>query len=707
VGPLVSEDSIMMRGLHVLLLYCVVLCAGASHVAAPNPIRKVVVLLQDMQKELEIEMKKEQKLSEEFACICKTSDAELVKVGEKAEMAIKELTGKLEEEKAEKKQLDEDLKGHYVDKASAEGDLSKATNLREKEKEEAEGSIATARQGVASLSKAIPVLKKSTASFMQDGSLPAELKKVVSSAAFLGAFDRRTVLSFLDGQDGSSSVGQVLGIIETMRDQMQQNLDDAVKNEQAAVIAFDDLKSAKSQEVEIAHEAIETKEKRAGELSVSISQNTDALEDSGDELNDSRSFLGTLRKQCTEGAKGWEQRLLLRKEESAAISEAVKILNDDDARDTFQKATPSSFAEVGNPVGRVFLQQSVTKASRLERAASILSKVSALRKNTYFALLLNAIKSKARSAKKYGDSAPVDFSTVTKMIDEMIATLQREQADDDKKKEWCTAELSKAEKEERMKQEEIDSLASGIEEMSDEIGSIAEELATLQQEVMDLDRGVAEATGQRKKENAEYVETVSITKAAIQLIEKAKKKLAKVYGPKAKQSEVEASAASFLQNRLQKLLRDGDARRSSRVAPPPDLPEIPEMKNSGKGGGVIGLMVQITHEMEMDLSEATMQEKTAVQDYVSVMGESATARAQNVKTQTDKSASKAVLEEKIVESKENKKMASDELTNINGYLAELHSSCDFMVQNFKLRRDARSGELESMKSAKAVIRGMD
>merc|ERR1719160_936438 len=114
------------------------LFVGAVEGSNENPIRKVVRLMQDMQKEIETELAKEKELFEKFMCICDTYDDELAAAAAKAKDQIKQLTSKLEEENAEKAQLTEELKTHYKDKEASENDLKKATMLREKEKDEYE-----------------------------------------------------------------------------------------------------------------------------------------------------------------------------------------------------------------------------------------------------------------------------------------------------------------------------------------------------------------------------------------------------------------------------------------------------------------------------------------------------------------------------------------------------------------------------------------
>jgi len=683
---------------------------AGSDSTSENPIRKVVRLMQDMQKEIEGELEKEKGLFEKFECICTTADDELAAAAEKASGLIKSLTSKLEEESAEKAQLTEELKGHVKDKESSQHDLDKATSLREKEQEETQDSIADSQYSVKALGKAIPAIERGTAgaaTLMQaeDG---GRFKKVIESTQTISAFDRRELLAFINAGTGSSTgddapqSSQVLGILKQMKDDMQKNLDESIENEKVAAVGYADLKAAKGQEIDIAEESIESKEKRTGELAVSISQNTDALEDSQNEYNDASQFLATLKRQCTERQGAWEGRLKLRNEEITAIGEAIGILNDDEALDVFKKAVPASLVDTMHKGHKYGFLQKAAKASKLQRAQSIIATASQFYKNSQMDLLLNAMNSKLKAAHKGNGAQAPDFSNVVKMIANMMDVLGKEQAEDEKKKKWCNAEMSKSEGEERMKQEEMDSLSSGIEELSDEISSISEEVKTHEQEIAELDKSVADATEQRKKEHAEYSDTLAMTQAAVALVGKAKDRLAKFYKPK------KAAEEQLLEQKgkaTKHVVAFVQLHRNV-VAPPPDLPDLPEYKPQASGG-IVGIMDTIIHELESDMAEAGRDEASAQKDYVALMSESQVSRAQDTKSIEDKNSSRAVLEEKLAEAKEARKMAFDQLNNIHEYVSELHGSCDFIVENFDLRREARSNEMESLKNAKAVMQGAD
>merc|ERR1719440_2727185 len=129
--------------------------------------------------------------------------------------------------------------------------------------------------------------------------------------------------------------------------------------------------------------------------------------------------------------------------------------------------------------------------------------------------------------------------------------------------------------------------------------------------------------------------------------------------------------------------------RKLAVAQVPDLPEVPEYKKQNSGG-IIALMNKIANELMMDKQEAEHEEKTAQRDYVKLMDESATSRAQYVKAVVEKKGSKSSLEASIIENKEKSKLAMEELMNAHKYVADVHNSCDFLVDNFNATQAART-----------------
>merc|ERR1719191_2431668 len=92
----------------VLLSWLVAVPATAGTSKAltqENPMRKIITMLQDMQKEVEREGAIEMELFDKALCACAQGEGELDKVIADSEAAIEEWTAKTESGNAEKSQL--------------------------------------------------------------------------------------------------------------------------------------------------------------------------------------------------------------------------------------------------------------------------------------------------------------------------------------------------------------------------------------------------------------------------------------------------------------------------------------------------------------------------------------------------------------------------------------------------------------------------
>merc|ERR1719456_709809 len=130
-----------------------------------------------------------------------------------------------------------------------------------------------------------------------------------------------------------------------MKDEMEANLEKAVADEEASVKGFGELKASKESEIAMAAEAIKTKTARAGALAVSTVQTANDIDDTEDELADGEKFLAGLMEACPSQEKMFAEHEQTRAAEISAISDAIGVLNDDDALDIFKKAAPSAFLQ--------------------------------------------------------------------------------------------------------------------------------------------------------------------------------------------------------------------------------------------------------------------------------------------------------------------------------------------------------------------------
>merc|ERR1719473_1873003 len=305
------------------------------------------------------------------------------------------------------------------------------------------------------------------------------------------------------------------------------------------------------------------------------------------------------------------------------------------------------------------------------------------------------------------------------MIDGMVGVLGNEQNDDDSQKAFCEDEFDKSAAQKKETEGKLTSLKASLEDMDATVETLTGEVKTLQDEIVSLDKAVAEATEQRKSEHEAFLTTQAENQAATQLIEKAKNVLNKFYRPnlyKAPPKRELTMEEQMMVDNGHPDPRDSEAppmiagtnqpvyvqvRRSmlrgDAVPPPPPETFGAYQKKDGKSNGVMALMDEMVNDVKSDMTDAKHAEETAQKDYEDLMSASQKTRAANAKSITEKEGAKAGWQEKIETAKE------DQLMKIGEYITGLHGSCDFLVENFDLRKEARTNEIEGLKNAKAVL----
>merc|ERR1719263_2415730 len=317
------------------------------------------------------------------------------------------------------------------------------------------------------------------------------------------------------------------------------------------------------------------------------------------------------------------------------------------------------------------------------------------------------------------------------MIDEMVVTLKQEQVDDEAQLKWCNAEFDKNEDETKETKRLSEGLASKIEETKQGIQVTTDEIAALKKSIKDTDEAVAEATEQRKEEHAVFVQTNAENNAAAQLLDVAKNRMNKFYNPALYKKPVRRelteeeqiyvnSGGADPRDAEEAAAKTGIAgtgvtvfaqvvavtKAVTKAAPPPP-PETAGAYKKKDAGGPSALIEKLKHELEMDMQANELEEEEAQKDYEEMMAESAAKRAADSKSLTEKDSQKADLEGDLQAGKDAKKTKTAELMALEEYIAKLHGDCDFLIENFDIRKDARASEIDALTKAKAVLSGAD
>merc|ERR1719174_820308 len=219
----------------VLLL--VSLLAAASAEASGeglrvNPIRKVVTMLQDMQKEAEAEGKKEEGLFDNFMCYCSGGEGALAAAITQGEAQIEQLSATIERGTAEKSQLDQDIATHKADRTAAEATIKESTALREKGAGEFAATSGDLKSNIQAMAGALDSLNKGlSASLLQTG-VGNVLRNIVKTSPAVHEGERGMLMSFLEsGEDMEGGSDQIIGIVEQMKETMEENLKESEGSE--------------------------------------------------------------------------------------------------------------------------------------------------------------------------------------------------------------------------------------------------------------------------------------------------------------------------------------------------------------------------------------------------------------------------------------------------------------------------------------------
>jgi len=648
--------------------------------AKNRPVSKVITLLKDMQKQLEKEAAEDEEIYDKMACWCETNDKEKTKSIADAESRIKDLTNKIEELTATSARLNSEIANLEKEVAANQQALDKATALREKQLAEFNQEEKDLLQSIGALKSAITVLSKHQGgSFLQvagsrvtgvaatlqyqlqkhDGLLKGVLTRAQrkAAAAFIEApqdyFDAAPTFK----QSYAPQSGEIFGILSQMKETFEANLSQAQKDEAANQKAYEDLKAAKEEEIAAGKAQIDSKTQELATTDEKNAQAKQDVEDTRKSLSADEQFLMNLKEKCSMTDTEWEERSKTRALEMEAVAKALSILSSDDAHDLFSRTF--NFAQTSS---------TVAMTERRDQASTILSAASKKFNNPRLATLATQVRLDA-------------FTKVKKAIDDMIASLLQEKADEIKHKDFCTDELNTNQLQTEDKERTKADLIAKIEDLTMTIDSLTKAIDTLKSEIGEMQVQLKRAGEDREKQNKDFQMTVADQRNTQKMLQAALNVLGEFYGK-----------AALLQSKQE-------------PAGPPPPAGFETYKKNAASGGVMSMIQQIISDakaMESEAIRAEEDSQKAYEDFVKETNNSIEAKSADI---VNKSELKAKAEADKVEATEDKESTMQELEQLSNYNAELHASCDYVLKNFEVRQTARDEEVEALKQAKAILSG--
>jgi len=663
--------------------------------AGANPVRKVVTLLQNMEKKVIAEGEKQDELFEKFQCYCKNSGDDLAKGVAEAKMRIPELESGIEEGTGKLAQLKADIKNHKADRQTAETAIDEATGIRKKEKssydqqnEEDSADLAAAQKAVKSLEKGLG------SSFLQSQNVQV-LRRVVMQSEKIASIDRDDLLAFLSAgsDDEAPGTDQIVGILKQMVDEMTATIADADGTESKAVTDHDALVAAKKSEIGALSKMIEVKLQRVGTLAVELSQMKDDLEDTSEALAEDSKFLADLEKRCKNSKAEREAMVKVRQEEVLAIADTIKILNDDDALELFKKTLPgASFLQVRSSL-------SVAASMRRAAAADVVAQIP----RSVPRHALDLVELALRGQK-------VGFDKILGMIDNLIGELKKEQVDDDEKSEYCAEEFDKSDDKKKATEREISDTQKAIAKANEDIASLSDEMSELEAGIVALDADVTEATEQRKDEHEDYEELMASDATAQEVLEFAKNRLNKFYNPKLykappkRELSEEDRITVNMGGTLAPTAAPGGIAGTG-IGAALLQAGAAYTKKTEESGGVIAMIDLLIADLEKEMTEAKMEETHAQEDYEDLLAESAEKRGKDSKSYAQKEAAHAEATSSLEDFKGDLAAGEKGLTATLSYIQSLHADCDFLTKYYDMRKEMRGKEIDGLVNAKAALHG--
>jgi hypothetical protein len=685
-----------------------------------SPVTRVVELLQGLAKQTEKEGKIEEGLYEDFVCWGKSIINQKTASNAAAESRIDELETFIADLDSGRIELTSERADLEKDIATLMSDMESATAMRKKEHEDFLDAEKEMTQAITALKSAIDTLDEATKDHKegvllavrshlkgaaQNGGMAelAQHQAALKQAVDLGerflekadaTFLKRVLLGDVPKVDWKklnrkatfkmaykARSFKIQGVLKKMHQTFTINLKDATDKENDAKSDYDKLMEGKQGQLDASQEALSKQESENGAKGMSRQDAADELSDLQKQVKDDTKFIAQTEKSLEEKKAAWKVRSELRAGEIAAISKAIYILHNDDARDLFKK----SFA---SQAPGEFLQVTQQSHKALAQRASLALRDAAHRSGDSRLMALAA--DIASQPKK---SVKTKFDPIIKAIDKMIALLKSEEDKDLDIKQTCEKD--------RMEDTRTAIVFSRtIDEQTDEITHLTEVIAECKKTIEELiaeqkktKEALEKATRMRKDENTAWKQTDKDDKLAAETVQSAKEVLEGFY---------KDNGLVFVQKAKQPV--EGMAAGEAPPPPPPSW-EGDYGGKTGESQGIVAIMEMVHEDIKKDRADAKADEDASESEYQDFKKDSE-AKMKSLKEEqesTEKRMGKAETDKSNTEKERSTKKG--ELDNLLDKIAEINPNCEYFEVNYPMRVKNRQIELDGLTKAKAILEG--
>jgi len=721
-----SNAALQTRaGMMIQVSFLLFFALAVNNGDAQSPVRKVVTLLEDMKAQVSKDAEADKEAYDKYACWCETNKGEKTEAVEKAKARIADLEAVIEESVATAAQMKTEIAEHKKAIEEDRDSLATAEANRAEENEAFAKESADLKECITGLTKALEVLSevqllqkrghgmssprvrvlllqaRSAVSGIHSklskfrGVMQKDLwdmmgaLKVGGGSTFLGHHDMLTQEDLFQpapltdqeagmeakkndltgAASGAKSYnarsGEIYGLLQKMLEGFKESLAEAEKLESASLKSFEELRKAKLSEIALASGQVTAKEARFAEAQAQEAQAKEDIETTTEALGADEKFLLTLEEDCKTADEEFSARSKSRGEEIVALSEAISILSEDDARDLFGKST-ISFLQLDHRHGTVVKSVSAEEAAQNKLVNQAMQRLlHSARKNKDWLLASLAVRVRIDG-----------FAKVKELMDKMIAELKVQQKEEVEKKDFCVKEIDTTEDQIKTSTNEKESLEATKVKLEGDFAKYTNTLEAVSADLADMQVSLKKIGEDRAAANMVYQQTIKDQRATIHIIKKAEERLQQYY----------SSKAAFAQQ-----------------APPPT--GTGSYEKSSSAGHVLQMLATVIKDAEAAETEMVVDEKNAQKEYENIvkdlyasMEANKAAIAENSKHKDSTAGEQAETDGALL-------AKNDEISKLEETLSSVHAGCDYLLKYFDIRQSSRSQEMEAIAEAKAILSG--
>jgi len=636
-----------------------------------SPVQKVVHLIEDMEGKVQKELDETTKDFEEYAKFCDDTAVEKEYAIKDGKDQVDALTATVTDSTAGIESVSSAITELSTKISDLEAELSTTTSLRTKDHENFVKTESELLETVRELSDASAAIKKSIALVQLRGgrvgsveqealaALVGSLGQIVE-ASFVKPSQRKQIAALFqqraDQAEDFAFKAHTMdshALIETlneMEDKASDSLTDARKREGEAAHGYAMMKQGLEGQIGGSKEEMGEATKRKAELAEKLADAQKDLVITQKVLSEDTAYLKDLKRDCQTRARDFETEAKDNQAELTALGKAKAILL-------------KKFALVQTVMStrRQALQVQVRDDGEDDPRTRALRAIEQLGRKLHKTALI--------SLAYRGAADP--FGKIRSMIEDMIAKLLQEAAEEATQKAFCDKEIgestaSKAEKEGR-----LGKINARLETAESTTAQLMEDVSKLSKEIAESDAGLAKASALRSKE-----------KATFQAVEK-------------DLSESEQACTSAIE-----VLREY-YEGASLVQTATKASNRAEAK--GDGSGILGVLEVAASDFAQGLAEARSIEMEAQAEYDKLLEESKMLKATKSMEIKGKQSELASLKVSISDLSEDKEGLTSELDAVLAYLDKLKPQCETKVPTYAERKAAREEEIEGLKNALQIL----